>query len=337
MLASLRRTLSGAARAFPPTRGALAAWRRFKVSRRPVLPETTDAPWRLFNVELTNRCPFTCIMCSRTNNMKRDQGLMTFETFQAVVDEYAVAQPEKARTELTWLHHFGESLTHPEFGRFIRYAVSKGVKAAMSVNPLMMTPAVAQDLLDSGVHTLSISLDGHDDESFKAIRGVPNAYQKSKDNLLAFLEKKVATGNPVVVNLSMIDFAKNRGSIERVRAFWEQVPGINVFAAKEFKVWNGDAADVNVLADEQVDNAERRKRNGRVACTIPWQQMSVTWDGDLVPCCYDYDKKYSYGKVKDGIAKAWNGERMRALRREFNANEVTNPLCATCPDLYPPD
>ena len=321
-----------------PGRAALRGWRRFKASLRSrARLEHEDRPWRLFNVELTNKCPFTCVMCSRTNNMTREQGLMSFETFKAVVDEYVAASPETARSEITWLHHFGESLVHPEFGKLVRYAVGKGVRAGMSINPLMLTPAVADDLLGSGIHTLNISLDGHDDESFKQIRGVPNAYEKSKANLLAFLKKKIETKNPVVVNFSMINFKMNRASIEKARAFWENVPGIDVFAAKEFTVWNGDSPDVNKLADFAVDNEKRRASGAKVSCAVPWEKLSVAWNGTVVPCCYDYDAKYPLGKVSDGLENVWNGERIKALRREFISGDVKNPLCARCPELYPPE
>ena len=62
--------------------------------------------------------------------------------------------------------------------------------------------------------------------------------------------------------------------------------------------------------------------------------MTVTWDGGVVPCCYDYDKKYVLGNVKDRMfAEIWNGDQMRELHRQFVANEVSIDLCRRCPKL----
>lgn len=318
------------------TRGALSRYRAWKMDRKLAGRTTVSTePWRVFNVELTNRCPFSCIMCARTNNMTREQGLMDFDTFKAIVDEYAAASPGRAAAEITWLHHFGESLVHPEFGRFIRYAASKGLRPALSVNPLMLKPAVARELLESGVAHLNISLDGHDDASFEKIRGVKDAFEKSKQNLLEFLKLKIELGCKTRIILSMIDFSMNRDSIEQLRAYWESVPGIDEFSAKEFKIWNGGAEDVNRLAETHVDNAELRKTRTRPACTVPWERMSAAWDGDVLACCYDYDKKYVLGSVKSKkMAEMWNGPEMRALRQEFLDNDVKNPLCRNCPELY---
>lgn len=305
---------------------------RRHAGRKPV----SDQSFGLLNLELTNKCPMRCVMCARTNNMEREQGLMAFETFKAIIDEYVARHPSRAANEDTWLHHFGESLVHPEYARFVRYAVEKGVHACMSINPIMLTPNVADELLATGIKKLYISLDGHDDESFLAIRGVKDAYEKSKAHLLDFLKKKIERQCETHIVLSMIDFKLNRESIARQRGYWESIPGIDEVLCKNFVTWNGDAADVNQLADMQVDNTEVRKKHKMPSCNVPWETMSVTWDGIVVPCCYDYDKKYPLGDLKkETLADVWNGERMLKLRQEFIDNKVDNPLCRRCQVLYP--
>jgi radical SAM protein with 4Fe4S-binding SPASM domain len=335
-MAAIKGTLRRLAGKTSLTRKGLAKYRQWrgelKVRDRGLV---SKSPVRIFDLELTNKCPFRCVMCPRTNNMTREQGLMDFDTFKTIVDEYVKANPEAARTEVTWLHHFGESLTHPEFARFIRYAASQGVRAALSINPLMLTPAVARELLEANPSILHVSLDGHDDESFFQIRGVKDAYEKSKKNLLDFLKLKVEMGSKTRVYLGMIDFAMNKESIERMGAFWKSIPGIDEFTAKEFVTWNGDAKDVNRLTENAVDNAKLRKTHSAVACNVPWEKVCVTWDGVVVPCCYDYDKKYPLGDAKtQSLAEIWNGERMKRLRQEFIDNDVRNPLCRSCPLLY---
>ena len=82
-------------------------------------------------------------MCARTNNMTRDEGLMDYDMFKRGVDDYLAASPEAATSEILWLHGFGESLVHPEFDRFIAYAEGRGLRPALSINPLMLKPAIA--------------------------------------------------------------------------------------------------------------------------------------------------------------------------------------------------
>lgn len=274
-------------------------------------------------------------MCARTEHMTRDQGLMDFDLFKNVIDQYVGANPERARTEDTWLHHFGESLVHPDFGRFVRYAVDHGVHAALSINPIMLRPEIAAELLASGIYKLYISLDGHDNESFQKIRGLKNSYEKSRENLMAFLDMKKRMKSETRIVLSMIDFGLNRESIAKLRHYWESVPGIDEFLCKEFVTWDGNAAEVNRFREKATSNEELRTACGVVSCNVPWQTVTIAWDGDVVPCCFDYDKKYVLGNVgRESLAAIWNGEPMKNLRREFLSNDVKNPLCRNCSVLY---
>ena len=292
-----------------------------------------DTPPAIFSFELTNLCPFKCIMCARTNNMTRAEGHMSFATFKKAVDEFVALNPGYARSQEVWLHGFGESLVHPEFAKFMRYAIDQGVNAGLSINPLMLTKKVASDLLDAAPGHLYVALDGHDDASFEKIRGVPNAYHKSKKRLLKFLAEKERRGVRTKITLSMIDFPGNRQSIEEVEDLWNAQPGIDHFVAKPFVSWDGKAQDVNLLAPRHV--AAPEPANRKVLCDFPWEKMTVSWDGDLVPCCFDYNKRYALGNINEqSLLEIWNGEKMHALRREMIANKVTNPLCAGCEYLY---
>jgi radical SAM protein with 4Fe4S-binding SPASM domain len=227
-------------------------------------------------------------------------------------------------------------LVHPEFEKYMKYAVSKGLYACLSINPILLTPDVAERLLEARPAKLYVALDGQDDASFEKIRGLKNAYEKSKENLLRFLKMKTERGIKTKIMLSMIDFELNAASIAKLKDYWISVPGVDEFLCKPFITWSGDAADVNKFAAPKAKgNAELAKSVGFVTCNKPWYELSVTWDGDVIACCFDYDKKVPLGSVKEQtLAQIWNGPQMQALRREFIENKVSNPLCRDCTYLH---
>ncbi|MBP2233372.1 radical SAM protein with 4Fe4S-binding SPASM domain [Azospirillum agricola] len=289
-------------------------------------PTLIGRPFSVFNIELTNRCPFKCVMCARTNNMTRLQGVMDFALFRKIIDEYVDANPKRAASSECWLHHFGESLVHPDFDRFIAYASARGVFTALSLNPLLLKRPLALALLRADPGKLYFSLDGHDDASFEKIRGVKDAYEPSVRNLLNFLALKKSFGSKVKVFVSMIHFGLNEGSIDRMREYWSNMDGVDHFLDKEFITWDGNAQDVNKL-----EGYSPIPQKDHVTCQFPWDKMTVTWDGDVVPCCYDYDKRYVLGNaLRQSLSEIWNGEPMRRLRQEFLDNQVDNPLCRNC-------
>jgi radical SAM protein with 4Fe4S-binding SPASM domain len=96
--------------------------------------------------------------------------------------------------------------------------------------------------------------------------------------------------------------------------------------------WDGKAEDFNLLMPGAVKEHEPTEK---VVCDFPWEKITVPWDGEFVPCCFDYNKKYSLGNINEqSLVEIWNGDRMHALRREMKSNNVTNPLCQGCEYLY---
>ncbi|ARN74943.1 radical SAM/SPASM domain-containing protein [Oceanicoccus sagamiensis] len=290
-----------------------------------------ETPW-LFNIELTNRCPLKCVMCARTEHMTRAEGDISMELYTRIVDDLCeISPPRKMKNRLLRLHQFGESLVHPEFDSMIRYAADKGFRVALSINPVLLKPVIADRLLDSGIDSLYISLDGHDDESFFQLRGLKNAYDDSVARLEAFLAKKTERQLPIHIELSMIDFKLNRESIAKMHAYWEQHPGIDEFRNKEFMKWDGSADSVNALADDDTGRRIEETIEKRGGCSLPWNQMAVLWDGRVVPCCYDYDGKYTVGDVREkSLLEIWHDKPMQALREEFESKQVSNDLCKNC-------
>ena len=298
-------------------------------------PLKVNYPFRLENIELTNKCPMKCIMCIRTYKMTRPQGFMDIGVFKKIIDELSKLDPPFIHEPGFWLHDLGESLLHPEFDKMIGYCYEKGVKAGLAVNPLVMGDDIARRLIDAKPNLLFFSLDGHDDQSFYKIRGVPNAYSKSKENVLNFLKIKKEVGSKIKTVVSMVDFPGNRESIDKMRAYWERLEGVDRFFIKPFTEWNGEVEEIKGLVFENGKSndvvAIEENKSGHVKCWTPWLHMSVTWDGYVVPCCYDYDKKYVLGNVKDSnLIEIWNGEKIQQLRKEFLSGNVENPLCKKC-------
>lgn len=289
-------------------------------------------PFGLFNIELTNRCPMKCVMCPRTYHMTREQGFMDFTLFKKVIDELSAANPSFHNDKTVWLHHFGESLLHPEFNLFIRYAAEKEIRTGLSVNPIMLNEKNTRSLLESGLHILYLSLDGHDDESFFKIRGIENMYEKSRNHVIDFLKYKKENPCDMQIILSMIDFSLNEESIAAVKDEWESNDQIDGFLMKNYITWDGAIQEIKALAPESA--SEKTNNDSPSTCSFPWENMTVTWDGDVVPCCFDYNKKLVLGSaVTDTLSYIWNDAPMQALRKEFLTGKVANLLCRCCEQL----
>ena len=265
---------------------------------------------RVFQIELTNRCPFTCIMCPR-GEMTRELGDMDPGLFRRIVDQLG-----DNRGEMLYLHHFGESLVHPRFGELVRYASDRGLRTHVSCNPNVLTEAKCEDVLASGLSSVMFSIDGMSNEVFQGIRGQAAEIRGAVSNFERFLQRRESMGNPIEVAVQMIDMKANAHEQQLFEAFFRQYERHDVrVSVKAFDSFN------------EPKRAEMGRRLLLGRCTIPFDHMTVLWDGSVVPCCHDEDGAIVLGDAsRQSLAEIWRG---RAYRH-FRAGFLSHPHCERC-------
>lgn len=277
---------------------------------------------QILNIELTNKCPMKCVACPRTYAMTREEGFMDMELFKKIIDEYA---KYNLFNDTVWLHHFGESLLHPEFDKALEYAREKGINAGISLNPLVLTEEKAQRLFKAKPAEVFFMLDGDSDETFYQIRGVKGSYDISIKHAIYGVEMKEKFSPETKLQITMIDNPQFKDVVNNAEKFWKEHYNI-VLERKPFWVWNGDV--------EKINDMERNALNqGRkdYTCKTPWMNVCITYDGSVVPCCADYNNLYVLGNIKnESIHRIWNGKPMQALRKEILSGDVKNKLCRNC-------
>ena len=276
---------------------------------------------RVFAIELTNYCNLDCAMCPRPS-MKRKVGFMEFDLFKSVIDQC------RAHTDTVWLHLFGESLFHPRLKQCIEYCVERGIRPRLSTNATILDEDKARLLLDSGLDLVYLCLDGSNEETYNRLR-VKGDFRTTRENIARFLElKKTSPGKTPAATVSMIRMAETAPEIEAFRDQWTGLA--DKVLIKKFCAWAGQDESIAEKRDRQA-RGERRSPGRRHPCLFLWKSVAVHWNGDVVPCCLDYDGKLVLGNLKTQDLKTiWNSPRFRALREAQSAGDFDNPLCRNC-------
>ncbi len=119
----------------------------------------------IVNVEPTNICNLRCPLCvTGSMQMKRPYGRMDFSHFKKFIDQVA------DKIIYITLYHQGEPYLHKQFNDMVSYAKSKGVYVATSTNAHFFTPELSKAVVDSGLDSMIISLDGVTQESYAKYR-----------------------------------------------------------------------------------------------------------------------------------------------------------------------
>jgi MoaA/NifB/PqqE/SkfB family radical SAM enzyme len=120
-----------------------------------------------FAVEVCSECNLACSMCHHPS-MRRVKGRMPMALWRKCADEVAAFSP---RTEC-WFSFIGEPLLEPDLLlEMLAYGRSVGLKSLnVNSNGMLLAPRLADALLDSGIQTIVIGIDGFSAPVYERIR-----------------------------------------------------------------------------------------------------------------------------------------------------------------------
>jgi radical SAM protein with 4Fe4S-binding SPASM domain len=268
-------------------------------------------------IETTNNCNLQCIMCPRPQ-MTRKTGFMDLGLFKKIIDEI------EGKTEFIYLHFFGEPLLHKQLFEFIEYASGKGMTVALSTNASFLNADIADQLLDSRLDMLIISIDSVQEETYNQIR-VNGDFALTMKQVEDFLARYSAKKPALNVSLQLIKMGLNDAEIGQFRGKWKAASGINT-VVKGLHDYASQVGKIESMGYKKNPN------NGTKHCVENWRSLVIGWDGIVVPCCNDYDYKYPLGNTNSAtISEIWNSPAMQELRRaQIEGRQSGIELCKGC-------
>lgn len=231
----------------------------------------------------------------------------------------------------------GEPLLHPEIGRLILRVSQYRLLSSLSTNGHFLTEEKCYDLIAAGLTHLRISVDGMSQETYERYRvgGDLATVQAGIERLLK-MRRAMRSLFPLV-ELQLIAFRHN---IDEKAAFlqWAKAIGVDYARIKTAQLLEPTAEAYEAWIPEGYTRYERRV-DGSVhlrgplpnRCWRLWRAAEITWDGELLPCCFDKNAEYSFGSLQEkSFYEVWHGPRAEAFRRRvFSARENID-ICQNC-------
>jgi len=269
-------------------------------------------------IESTNYCGCHCKACTY-DQMRRKKGKMSEELFKLAVENVLKYTSERIIT----LHHFGDPLLHPKLPEFINYAGSQGLKTKISTVGVALTPKLIDELVESDLTVIKFSFWGTNEREFEYFQNA--SYRRTMENIHRFIEKK----SKIKVIIELLTDGSHKMSELEYYNQWK-----DMIQMKPAGNWIGD--------DNQVIKFTKVKRKTTtVPCGKFWgSELKVLWNGDVVPCCMDYDGKAVVGNIQEEtIMSIWGGAKMNELRKlhaEGRRGEVELCKFCSCPSWQRP-
>lgn len=282
--------------------------------------------------EPTTSCNLRCPQCpSGLREFTRNTGMLKDDFFKEVIDEFA--------PHLAYLTFYfqGEPYLNPKFLEMVKYASSKRIYTATSTNAHYLTPEVAKRTVESGLDRLIISIDGTTQETYSSYRigGKLDKVLEGAKNV-AEAKQKLKSQTPHLIFQFLVVKA-NEHQIPEIKKLAKEI-GIDEVRLKTVQIY--DYENGNELIPEQQEYSRYKKgADGKYAiknkllnhCWRMWNSCVITWDGNVVPCCFDKDASHPMGSLKEhSFKELWNNEKYRSFRHSLLQSRKEIDICKNC-------
>lgn len=303
----------------------------------------------VFNIETTNHCNMTCIMCPRTSLMTRDIDWIDDQTFENVLDQMTPHTPESMKSfwdfinteyginfdqhsenafyfyvvsRCVILHGYGEPLVDKNIVNRVQACTDRNIPTYFSCVPANLSVKRAESIMEAGLTVLKCSIDALDDSNAKRIRGKYNNFEKAYQTIKDVIAMKEAKGYKTLIVPTMIELNENSDNREMQQVFMDMWKDLDVYAYVK--------SQDNRWYYEEDNEMTNKSHYAQQYCEYPWSSMTVMANGDVVPCTQDYNCEMKLGNVKeDSLEEIWNGDKYKFLREwHLNGNFPANHKCA---------
>ena len=282
--------------------------------------------------EPTTSCNLRCPECpSGLRAFTRDTGMLAPDFFRQTMDQL--------HRDLFYLVFYfqGEPYLNPHFTEMVRYAVNKKIYTATSTNAHYLNSENAKKTVESGLDRLLISIDGTTQEVYEQYRvgGQLAKVLEGAKNIIHW-KKELKSKTPFVV-FQFLVVKPNEHQIADIKKMALEI-GVNDVWFKTAQVYDFQNDPHQLIPT--IDSYSRYKKTsqgtvfkGKLVnhCWRLWHDPVITWDGLVVPCCFDKDALHRMGDLRtQSFTTIWNSEPYQHFRAKLLQGRFQIDICANC-------
>lgn len=282
--------------------------------------------------EPTTTCNLGCPECpSGLRQFSRDTGNAQNEQFKGWINQV---------TSKLWYLTFyfqGEPYLNRDFLKMVSYASEKGMYTATSTNAHYLTKKKSEETVKSGLSRIIISIDGTTQEVYEQYRkrGKLEKVLEGTKNLIE-VRKRLKSSTPHII-FQFLVVKPNEHQIEDVVKLGNEL-GVDEVRFKTAQVYDYENGNP-LLPDNEEYSRYRKGKDGKFRlknkmlnhCWRMWQGCVVTWDGKVVPCCFDKDATHQLGDLNStAFNTLWKSEPYDNFRESVLTARDQIDICTNC-------
>lgn len=285
-----------------------------------------------FAIEPTTACNLRCPECpSGLRAFTRPTGNLKMDFFRSALDALS-----PYACNLTFYFQ-GEPYINPQFLDMVAYAESRGIYTVTSTNGHFLDDKNVKRTLDSGLSRIILSIDGTTQETYEQYRkeGDLKTVLQGAERLVK-ARRESGLDHPYIIFQFLVTSA-NEHQVSQIHRLAETI-GVDEVRLKTAQFYHFENGNDLMPRDERYSRYTRsgdgryRLKNGlEDQCWRMWHSCVITWDGKVVPCCFDKDASVRLGDLKvQAFGAIWKGEAYRAFRQKLLRGRKFIDICKNC-------
>jgi radical SAM protein with 4Fe4S-binding SPASM domain len=299
-----------------------------KWTRRPIV---WGLPYSL-SIEPTTACNLGCPECpSGLKAFSRDTGNLKTENLERWMHGLS--------KHVSYVNFYfqGEPYIHPKFFELISLVSKQKIYTATSTNAHFLSESNAIKTIKSGLDRIIISIDGTTQSVYEQYR-VNGDLQKVIEGTRTLIKAKkdLQSQTPFVI-FQFLVVKPNEHQIDEVKKLAEEL-GVDELRFKTAQVYDPRDNHPLIPTIEKYSRYTRKsdgtyhiKNELKNECRRMWMGAVITWDGKVVPCCFDKDAKHQMGDLQVlSFREIWKNPAYQSFRKQLFTNRESIDICANC-------
>lgn len=303
----------------------------YNLSRLAKRPIHWGMPFSI-SIEPTTSCNLRCPECpSGLRSFTRPTGMLESEKFQKLINEL--------KPWLSYLTFYfqGEPYLNPSFLSLVKLAADRKIYTSTSTNAHYLKDDIARKTIESGLHRIIISIDGTTQETYEQYRvgGSLEKVIEGTKNLIKW-KRELKSATPHII-FQFLVVKPNEHQIRELYGLAKEL-GVDEVKLKTAQIYDFEnGSDLIPVQDKY--SRYRKGEDDKYAiknpllnhCWTMWKSCVVTWDGKVVPCCFDKDAHHVLGETQtQSFAGIWRGEGYQKFRGSVLRSRSEIDICTNC-------
>lgn len=283
------------------------------------------------SIEPTTQCNLECPECpSGVKFFTRPTGYIGIDLFRQLLDQ------THAHLQYMYFYFQGEPYLHPQFFELVNAAAQRNIYTVTSTNAHFLGKRKAEETVKSGLDRIIISIDGTTQETYSKYR-IGGSLEKVLEGTKNLVEaKKILQSKTPHIVFQFIVMRHNEHQMGEAKQLAKSI-GVDELKSKTVQVYdfehNADLVPLNeTFSRYEINSANPSIKNKLLNhCWKLWHSCVMTWDGKIVPCCFDKDASHQLGDINEKHFSAiWQSEAYRHFRAKIIRSRSSIDICTNC-------